>query len=639
MLGFMRKHASSTVIKVIFWMIIIVFVFWGVGVMVSGGSRVNVAATVNGEPIGVQAYQRAYENMQRLYQQLYRENFSPQLAAQLNLHQRALDDLVTNLLLKREATRLGLQVTDDEVRDAILNVPTFQSGGRFDRARYVATLRASRITPAEFEESQRESLLITKLESLLTDGLYVSDGEVHDRFVLENEKINVVFVNVPYAKFRDAATITDGEVSEYYEKNQEQFRQPERVTLTYVPYAPKAFEAAVPVSDESVATYYETHPGDFETPEKIRIRQILIAVPAGADDAARSELRTEAEAVLAEARAGGDFAALARTHSGDPLSAEAGGDLGFVERGMLETPLEDAAFALEPGQVSDVVESARGFSIVKVDEKQARAVRPLPEVRELIVQVLQERGSDQAARDALTEDLGRARGGERLEDLASTRGLTATTSPPVSRGQPLAGVQGPALVTTALGLDSGAVEEAIGTDPPYYLFKVVEKTPSAITPLEGARAPIIETLRSEKAKEAARAEADAILADARAAGGAAGLAAAAKAKGYPIEETGAFGRSEAIPKLGTVPIKDQFFALRAEAPFGTHAYRFRDGAVAFALKERVPPDEASFADKSAGVRDGALARRRTEVLESYRDMLRQRADISVNPDIVTRART
>jgi len=146
-------------------------------------------------------------------------------------------------------------------------------------------------------------------------------------------------------------------------------------------------------------------------------------------------------------------------------------------------------------------------------------------------------------------------------------------------------------------------------------------------------------LRSEKAKEAARAEADAILADARAAGGAAGLAAAAKAKGYPIEETGAFGRSEAIPKLGTVPIKDQFFALRAEAPFGTHAYRFRDGAVAFALKERVPPDEASFADKSTGVRDGALARRRTEVLESYRDMLRQRADISINPDVVTRART
>ena len=639
MLGFMRKYARSTFIKVIFWMIIIVFVFWGVGVMVSGGSRVNVAAIVDGEPIGAQTYLRAYENMQRVYQQLYRENFSPQLAAQLNLHQRALDELVTGLLLKREAARLGLQVTDDEVREAILNVPTFQNGGRFDRAHYLASLRASRVTPAEFEESQRETLIITKLESLLTDGLYVSDREVHDLFVLENEGINVVFVKVPYPKFRDAITVTDGEVNEYYEKNQEEFRQPERVTVTYVPYTPTAFEAAVPVSDQSIAAYYESHQSDYETSEKIHARQILVAVPADADDAARSELRTKAEGVLAEARTGSDFAALARTHSGDPLSAGAGGDLGLVERGTLETPLEDAAFALEPGQVSDLVESARGFYILKVDEKQARTVRPLPEVRDEIVQTLRERGSDQAARDALTADLVRAREGAALDDLAAARGLTATTSPPVSRGQPLAGVQGPALVTTALGLDSGTVEEVVGTDPPFYLFKVGEKTPSAITPLAEARARIVETLRSEKEKEAALVEADAILAAARAAGGAAGLATAAKAKGYAIEETGTFKRNETIPKLGTVPIKDQLFALTVEAPFGAHAYRFPDGAIAFALKERIPPDEASFAEKSASLRDGALARRRTEVLESYRNMLHQQADISVNPEIVTESRT
>jgi peptidyl-prolyl cis-trans isomerase D len=127
MLGFMRKHARSSFIKIIFWMLIAVFVFWGVGVMVAGGDKVNVAAMVDGEPITVQTYARAHERMQRVYRELYKENLSPQLLAQLNLGQRALDDLVTEMLLKREAARLGLQVTDDEVREAILDIPTFRT--------------------------------------------------------------------------------------------------------------------------------------------------------------------------------------------------------------------------------------------------------------------------------------------------------------------------------------------------------------------------------------------------------------------------------------------------------------------------------------------------------------------------------
>ena len=150
MLGFMRQHARSSFIKIIFWMIIVVFVFWGVGTMVAGGDKVNVAAMVDGEPISAQTYARAHERMQRVYRELYRENLNPQILAQLNLGQRALDDLVTEMLLKREAGRLGLRVTDDEVRGSILDIPTFQDGARFDRTRYLNALRASRLTPAEF---------------------------------------------------------------------------------------------------------------------------------------------------------------------------------------------------------------------------------------------------------------------------------------------------------------------------------------------------------------------------------------------------------------------------------------------------------------------------------------------------------
>jgi len=638
MLGFMRKHARGAFVKIVFWMIIIVFVFWGVGVMVSGGDRVNVAATVDGQPIGVEEYQRAYENMHRVYQQLYRENFNPQMIAQLNLEQRALDDLITDMLLRREAARLGLQVSDDEVRDAILNIPTFRDGARFDRARYLAALRSSRLTPSEFEESERETLLITKLESLLTDGLYVSDRELHDLFVLENEKIDVAFASVPYERFRGATPVTDDDVKAYYEKSQERFRTPEKATIAYVNYDPEKLAASIPVSDDVIKQYYESHDSDYETPAKLRLRHILFVVPPNVDDDAKAALRSKAEGVLAEARGGADFAALASEHSEDPLSKEGGGDLGFVEKGKLETPVEDAAFGAEAGAIPDLVESSRGFHVLKVEEVQPESVRPLADVREEIVRAVQERGADDAARTALAEDLERARGGASLEELASARGLQATTSPPVPRGQPVPGVVGTQLSSAAFALDVGAVDELQSVEPPYYLFKVVEKTPSTITPLEEARPVITDRLAADRAKQAARTEAEALLAKAREVGGTAGLEQAAREKGYAVEDTGLFTRGEKIPKLSGAPITEELFGLTAKAPLAPKVHPLPAAVVVLALRERVVPDESTFAEKKDGLRDSALARKRVHVLESYRNALRQRADISVNPDIVTNAR-
>jgi len=262
MLGFMRKHARSSFIKIIFWMIIVVFVFWGVGVMVAGGDKLNVAAMVDGEPITVQTYTRAHERMQRVYRELYRENLSPQILAQLNLGQRALDDLVTEMLLKKEAGRLGLQVTDDEVRDAILEIPTFQNGSRFDRTRYLNALRSSRLTPTEFEESQRETLLVNKLEGLLTDGLTASDQEISDLYALENEKVDLSFVKVPFSQFKDTSPVGETEIADFYEKNRERFRKPDTVTVAYVPYTPEHFAEQVQVSDQAIQDWVNLSPAE-----------------------------------------------------------------------------------------------------------------------------------------------------------------------------------------------------------------------------------------------------------------------------------------------------------------------------------------------------------------------------------------
>jgi peptidyl-prolyl cis-trans isomerase D len=640
MLGFMRKHAQSSFIKIIFWLLIAVFVFWGVGVMVAGGDKVNVAAMVDGEPISVQTYARAHERMQRVYRELYKENLSPQLLAQLNLGQRALDDLVTEMLLKREATRLGLQVTDDEVRDAILDIPTFQDGARFDRTRYLNALRASRLTPAEFEESQRETLLVNKLEGLLTDGLTASDQEVQNLYALENEKVDVTFVKIPFAQFKEKATVSDSEVADYYEKNRERFRRPDTVKVAYIPYDPEHFAEKVPVEEQAIKDYYDAHASDYEQPERLHLQHILFLVPAGADETAKKAIRDKAEALLPAAR-GADknaFSELAKKNSDDTLSAENGGDLGVVARGALEAPLEEAAFKLNVGEVSDVVESARGLHIIRLDEKIPGGPKPLADVREDIVKELRSRGADDAARAALTADLEKARAGTSLDDLATSHGLTVTTSPYASRGQTLPGVKGPTMINTALVLEQDAVDQVMDVDPPYYIFKVLEKVASTIPPLEDVKPGIVETLTRDKTREAARAAADTLLESARKGDGANALVTEAKAKGYAVDETGPFGRSEPIPKLAPAPIRDEVFGLTTTAPLGPKAFLASDAAVVVALKQRIPADTAGLTDeKKTSLRDQAVARKRQDVLEAYRNELRERAEITVNPDVMARA--
>jgi peptidyl-prolyl cis-trans isomerase D len=482
---------------------------------------------------------------------------------------------------------------------------------------------------------------VTKLEGLLTDGLTASDQEVKNLYALESEKVDVTFVKVPFSQFKDAATLGDTEVADYYEKNRERFRRPETVTVAYVAYDPAHFAEKVPVDDQAIQDYYDAHQSDYEQPERRHLQHILFLVPPDADTKRKDEIKAKAAGVLTEARAGGKdaFVELAKKNSEDTLSVENGGDLGVVARGALEAPLETAAFNLEKaGDVSEIVESSRGIHIIRLDEIVAGGPKPLTDVREDILKELRSRGADDAARAALTADLDKARGGTSLDDLATAHGLTVTTGNPASRGQTLPGVKGTSLTNNALALEPNAIDQVMDPEPPYYLFKVVEKTPSTIPPLNDLKDGIVETLTRDKTKEAARAAADTLLESARKGAGVTAMVDDAKAKGWEVDTTGTFGRNDPIPKLAPAPIKNDVFALSTASPLGPRAFVGSDAAVVYALKERVAADDAGLTDeKKQSLRDQAIARKRQDVLEQYRNGLRERADITVNPDVMARA--
>ena len=159
--------------------------------------------------------------------------------------------------------------------------------------------------------------------------------------------------------------------------------------------AESAIADKVAVKPEQVTDFYAKNPDQFKQPERVRASHILITVPKGADAAAKTAARTKAADILKDVKAGKDFAALAKQHSQDPGSAQNGGDLGFFQQGQMVGPFNDVAFKLTPGQVSDLVETEFGFHIIKVAEKQTARSVPLDEVRPQLEQYLERMNREQ----------------------------------------------------------------------------------------------------------------------------------------------------------------------------------------------------------------------------------------------------
>src|SRR5579885_622520 len=335
MLNTFRKYSTSTGVKILYGVLALAFVIWGVGA-VGMGRRMDIVATVYGEPISQRDLDRATAALQRRYEELFKCNVQ---IPGLNLRGQALDQLLDEALLEHEAARLGLAVTDGELVSAVTRMPEAQR----DRG--------------EFEEQLRRSLLFQRLQALVTDGVQVSPAEVEAQYRLDHDRVSLRVVKIAAADLGKDVTPTDEELRKYLADHADRYRVPERVRVRYVAYREVDFLPEATVSDEAIQAYYDDHKDDrFSDPEQVRLRHIVVSLPADADEARRAAARKKAEDLLARIRAGADFAAVAKQASDDAASAAKGGELGLVARGRLPAAVEDAAFALEPGKVSDVIE-------------------------------------------------------------------------------------------------------------------------------------------------------------------------------------------------------------------------------------------------------------------------------------------
>ena len=235
MLDFLRKRKRSWIITFLLGIIIVVFVAFYGGTQFQDSGVLHVG-TVNGEIITQREFAQRYQREVNRYRDLFKGSLTPDMLKSLNLEAMLIDDLVNKKLALQEARKLGITITDDELALAIAKAPEFQISGSFNKGRYLQLLGANKISPAEFEDEQREQLMLQRLYEVVTDAVRITDAQLQERYRFAHEKINLHFIRLPLNDFTASVKLTDDEINNFYQRNQEMLKEPPKVQVEYLAY-------------------------------------------------------------------------------------------------------------------------------------------------------------------------------------------------------------------------------------------------------------------------------------------------------------------------------------------------------------------------------------------------------------------
>lgn len=584
------------------WIMLVVavtFVGWLVfdyGMNVSGrsvGGPGDVVLKVNGQSIDRKTFSAAY---QALADQ-QRASGGPPLTSiedQRNLEDAVTEQLVQQAVLQQEYQRHGISVTDDEVRQAMLNVPPqelrdvpqFQTDSQFDIQKYQRYLRSG-IDPAfteALERQYRQEIPRLKLFERLTEDVYVSDADVWRAYRDQHETVRArLLVLLPQVVASGAdITVTDDEARQYYNAHQSDFAQPAAAFLSYVAVSRR---------------------------------------PDAADTAAAL---ARARRVRQEIVGGADFATVAKRESADSVSAAQGGDLGEATKGQFVPEFEQAALALRPGQVSQPAASGFGYHIIKLESQSGDTYH----ARHILIPI-EPIGDHLTAIDSRTDTLDLLAAEQTdpamLDTVATHLGLTVAQAPPLLQGDrmQLRGDVVPDVQIWAFEAEPGKTSPVIEAQPAYYVFRLDSLHAKGVPPLAAIREQVASKVRLEKQWQATRAIARKVV---DALKGGASFQQASQQQGLETRDLPPFSRAQPSPILGDAP---DVIGLAFGLPVGTVGGPVENDMAMFFVQplERQPADSAAFEQQKEQLRQQLTQQARQTRLRVILSSLRQKANV------------
>jgi peptidyl-prolyl cis-trans isomerase D len=633
MLRILREHASSWMLKGILILVAVTFISWG-GYSFFREKKVTYAAKVNGVTVEWREYNDAFQNAIKQYREAMGPAFTEKMIEELRIKDQILDNLISKILILQEAKRLGLFVPDEELREAIESVAAFQVNGQFDKRNYERFLRLNRMTPEEFEQSQRESLLLSKVVRLIKmNGGKVSDEEVLDTYLFENERINLTFLKIVPDFFKGQIQANEIEIKDYFQKHQEEFRIPTFIQIQYLLFKPSDFESKVQVSPDEVKRHYDSRKETFKIPKQMRGRDILIkAGPQDPPDQLEAK-KKKAEEILEKAKKTKDFGSLAKQYS-EAENASKGGDLGWIQKGMLGEQIESLLLSMKAGDLSGLLAGRDGFHILKIEEVKEEKQKSFEEVKDQILQTLKkEKAKAEASRkaDDAFYSLFRSRD---LEGYSREKDVPIKTTGLFKEGDEIPDIgKNPSFYSSAFSLKLGEISPVVSSPPNFYILKLVNRKDSRIPPLDEVKEEVTRKVIGTKAEEKARQVAEDLLNQIRTGKN---IREVAKEKGYPLEETGLFTRmAGVVPKISPArEFMGILATLTEKNPIPKEIIQTRDGYFVVKLSGYEPADQSNFQTVKKNLEKRLSYQKQEEAFQNWLSQLRSKAKIDINKDLV-----
>ena len=534
--------------------------------------------------------------------------------------QRAGQILVQREILKQQADKMHLQVSDADLRRELQTGPfaqyLFPNGAYIGDDAYINFVQSAfQTSRSDFEEQVKNDMELNRLQALITGGVTVSDNAVRDAERVQGTKVKFDYAVISSEDVGKTINPTEAQLQEFFKTNQARYATavPETRKIQYVTFDANNLPGGKPqVTDAEIQQYYNQHQAQYQVKEQVKVRHILIAAPAG-DAKKDTDAKAKAEDLLKQIRGGANFADLAGKNSDDPGSKVQGGELGWLNRGQTVPEFDKAAFTLAPGQTSDVIKTQFGYHILQVEEKKTAHTRPLAEVKPEIVPILEQQraaAAEQTFASQLVDDAKK----NGLEKAATAKGLHVESTDYILRNGVVPGVaDGSQLLTKAFALAKGADPESVTTGDGFAIFQVADIRAAHAPEFAAYRDHILADYREQQVPQLLSADLRKLDDRAKALND---LRKAAAELNIPVKTSDLVGKDGQVPDLGAMTGPG---AVAFSLPQGAISGPVETGrvGVVLAVLDKQEPSPEEIAKNFAQTREQLLSVQHDEIFRVY----------------------
>ena len=632
MLPKMRRNVRK--LHWVLWLVILAFIAFYIPNLAQSPS--NVVARVDGDPIYAEEYQQALQQQAAYYQSVSQGDLPEDFLQQIQIGQIVLDSLVRQKLLIAAARDEGLSASPQEIKNRIVQFEAFhdEQGRWVGDAEYQQILMSNGYPVERFEQEIGQSIMLEKLTGLISEGVSLTDAEVEDAYQRRNEMVQFDFFQLRPEDFlaEAGAEVSEDAARDHFNRNKSDYRLPEHRRVSYALLETEALRETIEIAEEELRAAYEEQIDEFTVTEQIQARHILFRIDAGASEDETAVRRAEAQVLLDEITAGADFADMARQHS-DDSSSNLGGDLGWFGRGRMTQEFEDAAFALEVGETSGLVQTPFGLHIIRVDGYRPEQVRSFEEVRGQLDQRLAWERAQTIVAERADEIRRAVLSREGLTEIAEQFDLSVVESPLFDAINGLEEIRAPEFTRQVFALGLGRVAEPVAVPQGHVIFSVDEIVESREPEFEQVEDEVRAAVAADVAVERAASTAEALGERLRAGESFNQIALEA---GAAVQSTELIPRAGSVPEIGRQPaLIMAAFELDGGGAGGPVAVD-GGGFALFTVTSHVQPDWTQFGIQQEQLKEELLNQRRNNLFESMLRQLHDRYEVVLYEEVQQR---